>query len=176
MPMLLQGDKCRLRAVEPQDIDFIHRQENNPAVWEVSGTVAPFSRYAVENFVAEQQAGIYSTRQLRLMIESLADRRTVGMVDLFEFDPLNLRAGVGILICEPADRRQGYAAEAVELLCGYARETLHLHQLWCGVEAGNRASLALFRRAGFVRTGRRRDWRLTRDGWRDEIELSRILD
>ena len=172
--MLLRGDRCRLRAVEPQDIDYIHRQENNPDVWEVSGTVAPYSRYTVENFVAEQQAGIYSTRQLRLMIETVADVRTVGMVDLFDFDPVNLRAGVGVLVCGP-ERRQGYAAEALGLLCEYARDVLRLHQLWCGVGADNRASLALFDSAGFLRTGRRRDWRMTAGGWCDEIEFSKIL-
>ena len=174
--MLLHGTVCRLRAVEPQDIDYIHRAENDPAVWDVSGTVAPYSRYSVENFVAEQQAGIYATHQLRMMIERTDDSRTVGMADLYDFDPVNLRAGVGILICDAADRRRGYAAEALLLLCDYAREVLRLHQLWCGVDAANRASLSLFRRAGFVRTGRRRDWRLTAGGWRDEIEMQKILE
>ena len=173
--MLLSGDKCRLRAVEPQDVDYILRHENDPSVWEVSGTVAPYSRYSIGNFVAEQQAGIYATHQLRLMIETADDGRRVGMADLYEFDPLNLRAGVGILICDSADRRQGYAAEALRLLCDYAREVLRLHQLWCGVDAGNRASLSLFRGAGFVRTGRRKEWRLAADGWHDEIEFSKIL-
>ena len=74
--MLLQGAECRLRAVEEQDIDYIHRAENDPSVWEVSGTVAPYSRYSVGNFVAEQQAGIYATHQLRLMIERTADGRS----------------------------------------------------------------------------------------------------
>ena len=173
--MLLEGVKCRLRAVEPQDVDYICRQENNPDVWDVSGTLAPYSCYAIETFVAGQQAGIYATRQLRLMIERMADGGRVGMADLYDFDPVNLRAGVGILICDPSDRRQGYGAEALSLLCDYAREVLRLHQLWCGVDDNNRASLALFRRAGFVRTGRRRDWRMTAEGWRDEIEFQKIL-
>ena len=173
--MFLCGEKCRLRAVEQHDIDYIHRQENDPSVWEVSGTVAPYSRYSIENFVAEQQAGIYATHQLRLMIETVADGRRVGMADLFDFDAANLRAGVGILVCDAADRRRGYASEALGLLCDYAREVLRLHQLWCGVDASNRASLALFRRAGFVRTGRRKEWRLAADGWHDEIEFSKIL-
>ena len=174
--MLLQGAECRLRAVEEQDIDYIHRAENDPSVWEVSGTVAPYSRYSVGNFVAEQQAGIYATHQLRLMIERTADGRRVGMVDLYDFDPVHLRAGVGILICDAADRRRGYGAEALRLLCDYAHTVLRLHQLWCGVDATNRASLALFRRAGFLRTGRRRDWRLTADGWHDEIDMQKILE
>ena len=173
--MLLQGAKCRLRAVEPHDVDYIHRQENDPSVWAVSGTMAPYSRYSIENFVAEQQAGIYATHQLRLMIETIAEGRRLGMVDLFDFDAVNLRAGVGVLICDQSDRRQGYAFEALSLLCEYARLTLRLHQLWCGVGADNRASLSLFRRAGFVRTGRRRDWLLTAEGWRDEIEFQKIL-
>ena len=109
------------------------------------------------------------------MIETTAGARRVGMVDLFEFDPVNLRAGVGILICDPSDRRQGYGAEALSLLCEYARRTLRLHQLWCGVDVRNDASLALFARAGFERTGCRRDWRMTADGWHDEIELQKIL-
>ena len=173
--MLLCGAKCRLRAVEPQDIDYIHRQENDPSVWAVSGTTAPYSRYSIENFVAEQQAGIYATHQLRLMIETVADGRRVGMADLFEFDAVNLRAGVGILVCDPSDCRQGYAAEALHLLCDYAREVLRLHQLWCGVRADNVASLALFRSAGFVRTGCRRDWCLTAEGWCDQIDFQKIL-
>ena len=174
--MLLEGARCRLRAVEEHDIDYIQRAENDPSVWEVSGTVAPYSRYSIGNFVAEQQAGIYATHQLRLMIERTDDGRRVGMVDLFDFDPVNLRAGVGILICDAADRRRGYASEALGLLCDYARTVLRLHQLWCGVDATNRASLALFRRAGFRRTGRRRDWRLTSGGWHDEMEMQKILE
>ena len=173
--MLLRGDKCRLRAVELQDVDYIQKEENNPEVWAVSGTVAPVSRYAVENFVAEQQAGIYAANRLRLMIETTADGRRVGMVDLFDFDPLNLRAGVGILICDAADRRRGYAAEALRLLGDYARDVLRLHQLWCGVDATNAASAALFESAGYRRTGVRREWLLTAEGWHDEIEFSKIL-
>jgi len=66
---------------------------------------------------------------------------------------VNLRAGVGILIHDTAQRGKGYAADAVETVCSYARDMLHLHQLWCSVEAGNAASLALFRHAGFSETG-----------------------
>ena len=172
--MLLTGGKCRLRAVEQRDTESIYAWENDPRVWEVSGTSAPYSRYAIEHFIAEQQAGIYATHQLRLMIET-SDGRSIGMIDLFEFDPVNLRAGTGVLIADEKDRRKGYASEAVTLLCEYARKVLRLHQLWCGVGAANEASLALFRKAGFEQTGRRREWLMTDTGWQDQIEFQKIL-
>lgn len=102
--------------------------------------------------------------------------RTAGCIDLFEYDPLNRRAGIGILIYGAENRRKGYAREALGILCRYAREQLRLHQLWCTVGAGNAASLALFRQAGFVETGVRRDWLWSPEGFRDEILLQKILD
>ena len=102
--------------------------------------------------------------------------RTVGAVDLFEYDPLNRRAGIGILIYGAENRRKGYAREALGILCRYAREQLRLHQLWCTVGAGNAASLALFRQAGFVETGVRRDWLWSPEGFLDELLFQKILD
>ncbi|MFR4235451.1 MAG: GNAT family N-acetyltransferase [Alistipes onderdonkii] len=90
-------------------------------------------------------------------------------------DPVNLRAGVGILIHDTAQRGKGYAADAVETVCSYARDMLHLHQLWCSVEAGNAASLALFRHAGFSETGIRKEWLRLADGFHDEVFLQKIL-
>ena len=43
--MILEGRVVRLRAVEPEDVEAMYRWENDPAVWRVSGTLAPFSRH-----------------------------------------------------------------------------------------------------------------------------------
>lgn len=102
--------------------------------------------------------------------------RTVGTVDLFEYDPLNGRAGLGILIYGMQDRRQGYARDAVETLCTYARTRLRMHQLWCCVGADNEASLQLFRDAGFRETGTKSDWLWTPEGYRDEIMFQKLLE
>ena len=34
----------QLRALEPEDIDFLYQLENDQTLWEVSETQAPFSR------------------------------------------------------------------------------------------------------------------------------------
>lgn len=103
------------------------------------------------------------------------DGRAVGLVDLFEFEPVDLRAGIGILIHGAGDRGRGFASDALDVLCRYARQVLGLHQLWCSVAPDNAASLTLFRRAGFVECGRKREWRRTPDGWADELLLQKIF-
>lgn len=172
--MTLEGKLVRLRALEPEDIELLYTWENDPSVWGVSGTLAPFSRHTLQRFLDEQRFDIYATRQQRLVIETL-EGHAVGLLDLFEFDPADLRAGVGILIHATADRRQGYASDALQLLDSYAREVLGLHQLWCNVGTDNAASQALYHRAGYVVCGHKREWRRTAEGWCDELLLQKIL-
>lgn len=173
--MNLEGRLIRLRALEPADIDLLYAWENDQEVWAVSGTVAPFSRNMLSKFIEQQQFDIYQTRQLRLIIEN-HEGRAVGAIDLFEFDPQHLRAGIGILIHDSGQRRKGYASDALETLISYARSILGLHQLWCNVGVENRASRALFRKAGFVEAGLKREWNKTPEGFSDELLLQRLLD
>ena len=49
--------------------------------------------------------------------------------------------------------RQGYMTEALELMLRRAFVQLKLHRLEANIQPGNRASLALVRRAGFTREG-----------------------
>ncbi len=180
--MNIEGTVCRLRALECDDLDAMYGWENDTGVWRASGTTAPFSRHMLSRLIEEQKFDIYATRQMRLVIEAMEAPgspaanagKAVGAVDLFEFDPQNLRAGVGILVAADC-RRRGYAADALAAVGRYAAATLHLHQLWCGVAADNEASLRLFESAGYERCGRRRDWLLTPEGWIDEIMMQKVL-
>lgn len=172
----LEGELIRLRAMEPQDIEPMYRWENDPSIWQVSGTTAPFSRHALERFVEEQRFDIFQTRQQRLIIETVAEGRIVGAIDLFELDTLNARAGIGILIYPSDARGKGYASDAIATICRYTSNVLRLHQLWCNVGTTNKASLALFRNNGFTEIGIKRDWQWTPDGYEDEILFQRILD
>lgn len=172
--MHLEGELICLRAVEPEDIELMYRWENDCTVWEVSGTLVPFSRHTLRRFLDEQQFDITQTGQQRLIIEN-KEGRAVGAVDLFGFDPMNERAGIGILIADEEDRRRGYARDAIRTLCRYGREVLGLHQLWCNVAASNIASRSLFYACGFEEIGTKRDWLRRFDGWEDEVTLQKIL-
>ncbi|GAA4348648.1 GNAT family N-acetyltransferase [Hymenobacter saemangeumensis] len=163
-----------LRALEPDDLEFLFQLENDPSIWGVSDTLAPVSRHALREYLAHSSADFYVVRQLRLVISTENDGRTVGVVDLFDFDPLHQRAGVGITILG-TERRRGYALQALELLKQYARTTLRLHQLYATVGADNGPSMSLFRTAGFRRVGLRLQWLRLASGWQDAVEFQVLL-
>ena len=173
---LLSGKNLRLRAPEPDDIDMLYAWENDTSVWRVSNTFTPFSRFQIEEFVMNARQDIFAARQLRLMIdlhESRPEPITIGSIDLFDFDPFHLRAGVGILIREEF-RNQGFARETLEILIRYAFTLLQLHQLYCNVSAGNKPSCALFESLGFTSCGVKKEWINEGEKWQDEITFQLI--
>jgi len=164
------GPNLLLRAPELADIDIIFRWENDTRIWHLGNTLAPYSRFAIEQFVLNTDNDIFASKQLRLMIDwhsSISESTTIGSIDLYDFDPFNKRAGIGILIDEPF-RRKGFALEALNLLIEYCFTTLNLHQLYCNIEQSNKESINLFAKAGFIACGSKKEW-LFRDGqWTDE--------
>lgn len=171
---MLSSDLIFLRPLEADDLDFLYALENDPGVWGVSDTLAPVSRHTLRQYLDSAAADFFEVRQLRLVVCAAATGAAVGTLDVFGFEPLHQRAGVGITVLA-AHRRRGYARAALALLLPYARQVLRLHQLHCTVAADNAASLQLFRAAGFRRVGVRREWLRTASGWQDAVEMQCVL-
>ncbi len=170
----LQSDRIILRAPEPDDLDIMTQWENDTRLWRIGSTVAPYSRHCLKKYIENYCGDIFSDQQLRLMVTDITTGATVGAVDLYEFDPLNLRAAVGIVISE-SERRQGYGKETLTLTTDYCRRCLGLHQLYCLVPEDNDISLALFRSVGFNITGRLRSWLREGRTYRDVFTLQLLL-
>lgn len=171
---MIKSDNIYFRAVEPADIDQIFDWENDTETWHLSNTVIPFSRFDLEQYVLNADKDIFAAKQLRLMISLTETNETIGCVDLFEFEPLHHRAGIGIII-NKAKRNKGFASESLDLLEKYCKETLNLHQLYCNIEAINKNSLSVFKKNGFTECGIKKDWNLRDGKWVDEHILQKIL-
>ncbi|WP_136481435.1 GNAT family N-acetyltransferase [Cognatitamlana onchidii] len=163
----LKGERIYLRALEPEDLDFIHDIENDESIWELSCTQTPYSKYLIEQYLENACKDIYEVKQLRLVISDY-ENKPLGLIDLFDFDFKNKRAGVGILIKESNDRQMGYGKEALQLLINYSFSHLDLHQLYCNISANNDASIKLFLGQGFKKIGLKNDWIYTNGSFRDE--------
>lgn len=170
---VLNGKQIYLRALEPEDLDFIFAIENNEEFWELSNTQTPYSRYLLKQYLENSHKDIFEVKQLRLVISNY-DKKAVGLIDLFDFDVKNKRAGVGILVNEPEDRQQGIGSEALKLLIDYSFKTLNLHQLYCNIAEDNQASINLFASQGFHTVGLKNDWSFANGRFQNEFLLQLI--
>lgn len=171
---ILHSERLILRAPEPEDLEVMYHMENLPEMWEVSNVTVPYSRYVLRQYIENCRNNIYADGELRLMIQLADTKDVIGTVDLIDFVPLHGRAEVGIAILENY-RRQGYAREALELLCQYAFVQLHMHQLYAYVAADNKLSLDLFEACGFNHKVLLPHWLSAENGYRDVYLLQRII-
>lgn len=168
---LLKDNNIQLRALEPSDLDWLFSVENNEAFWEVSNTLEPFSKSILSQYIANAHLDIYTTKQLRLVIDY--KETAIGLVDLFDFDPQHHRAGIGILIL-PEYQSNGFARQALELVINYAFKQLELHQIYANITTDNSKSISLFQHQNFEIIGIKKDWIFTNSQYKDEYILQLI--
>lgn len=170
--MFIKNDRIALRCAEPTDAQLIYRWENDREVWRVSGTYVPYTRFQIEQFLLSNN-DLFSQKQLRLMIVRCEDASPIGCLDLYDYDPINERVSIGILIDKPF-RRQGHAQAALALCLDYVFHDLMLHQAHSVIDELNVESRHLFEKQGFVLCGRRKEWIKTAEGFLDELEYQRV--
>lgn len=166
----LYNDRLRLRALEPEDINVLYSWENKSEWWKYGSTRAPYSRYLLKQYILESHKDIYETKQLRLIIELNENKERIGIVDLFDFDPYNKKAEIGILI-DPNYHKNGFGATAIELLKEYCFSFLKMHQLYTFVAADNDRSRSLFIKCGFNAAATLKDWISFEDSFSDVIVM-----
>lgn len=171
----LKGEHIYLRALEPEDLDFIHEIENNQNIWEISNTITPYSKFLIKQYLEQAHKDIFEVKQLRLVICNY-DAIALGMIDLFDFDFKNRRAGVGILIKDSEQRQKGYGNEALKLLINYCKSNLDMHQLFCNISEENTLSLKLFKQKGFEIIGLKKDWNYVNGSYKNEYLLQILLN
>jgi diamine N-acetyltransferase len=143
--------------MEPEDLDLLYKWENDTSIWRYGNTLAPYSRFSLKTYLADARQDIFQSRQLRLMIVQKAGNLTVGTIDLYDFDPVNCRAGIGILIDEN-HRRKGLGLEALNRIKEYAFRFLLLKQIYAFVPIHNEPSVRLFAQGGYVTSGKLTAW------------------
>lgn len=166
--LTLKGESVYLRALEPNDLEFLYEVENNESIWEVSNTQTPYSRFLIKQYLKNAHQDIYEAKQLRLAICKDHNFPAIGLIDLFDFDPKNNRAGVGIMIQNQQDRNSGIGSEALGLLIRYAFRKLNLHQLYANINPENKPSVSLFTTFGFEEIGTKKQWNLVEGKYKDE--------
>jgi len=152
----LKGNLVSLRALEPSDLEFLYSIENEESFWLESGVQKPYSKHVLQQYIQNSHLDIYEIKQLRFVIEN-KQKEVVGLVDLFDFNPQHLRAGVGIII-QPNFQKNGYAFEALKLMENYAFTHLSLVQIYANIVVDNSKSVSLFKKLKYQKVGVRKNW------------------
>lgn len=164
----------RLRAMEPEDLDFLYAMENDKEVWDVGCTNVPYSRYVLHDYIANASNDIYADGQVRMVMEDRSGNR-VGLVDVFNFDASNRRAEVSVVVMTEY-RGRGLARDAVRQVCHYALRTLHLHQLYAIIATDNVASQQLFSETGFTGRNVLKEWLFDGMTYKDAIVMQNFFE
>ncbi|MDA8657661.1 GNAT family protein [Flavobacteriaceae bacterium] len=169
----MKSDSVFLRALEPSDIEILFQLENNSLYWKYSNRTEPFSKALLENYIAQQSQDIFEVKQKRFVLAS-SSKETLGFVDLFDFEPIHRRAGVGILIKE-GKQGNGFGKTALNLLATYAQKHLHIHCLYTNIALENKPSIRVFEACGYQQVGLKKAWNFYEDQFHDEYLYQKLF-
>lgn len=170
---MIENDKIKLRALEPEDLECLYVWENNPLLWAVGNSRQPYSKYNLKQYILKSDLDIYENKQLRLMIIDKSVNITVGTVDLFDFDIHNSRIALGLFIDENSQGK-GLATEALHLTENYVFNFLKINQLYCHIAETNIASRNMFEKEGYENRTILKNWIKTIDGFENIIVFQRF--
>lgn len=156
-----------LRKIEPSDLPFLYQWENDASVWADGSNHNPLSQQDLRAYIESTTGDIYRDGQLRLIIEEANSQQptakvTCGCIDLFDFDPRNRRAALGMYIA-PEFRGKGVGKQALQALEQYAFGHLNLRVLYAVIATNNIPCSALYRDAGYTPSSPLKGWILESD-------------
>lgn len=156
----------RLRKIEPADLPFLYQWENDALAWTDGSNHNPLSQQDLRDYIASTSGDIYRDGQLRMIIEEVNESslavHTIGCIDLFDFDPRNRRAAMGLYITP--DARGRHAAElALRQMEKYAFSFLHLRLLYAVIRVGNEACSNLYRKLNYQPSSPLHAWTIEGD-------------
>ena len=154
----LIGEKCYLSPCSVEDAEKWAEWDNDLEVGLPLGDEA-YTLYPLEKMkeilddVIKHQSKIFS----------IIDRATdelIGRCLLFNINPVDRNAMLGIVIGEKAYWGQGYGQEAIRLLLDFGFNLLNLNNIMLGTFEFNQRALACYQKVGFKEIGRRRQARI----------------
>lgn len=106
--------------------------------------------------------------------DGLAGQRVIGVANLSQIVRGAFQSAVLGYSLDEEMVGKGYMSEALERLCRYAFEDLHLHRVMAAYRPENARSAAVLDRLGFEKEGFARDYLFIDGAWRDHVLTSLV--
>lgn len=115
-----------------------------------------------------------SSGQLKLYAFT-SQEEPVGCVELYDYDPVNRRAAVGIVVSNEY-RHRGYGQAMLVALTQFCKANSSLHQVYADIAAVNETSIHIFQKAGYSCCATMHDWVIRADHYVDTLRYQLILE
>jgi len=172
---MLRGETVGLRAREAADVAVLHAELYEDVAEHCRSDSRPWVPIAATSEKSPYAPGEASDRAICFSVVRLSDDALVGEALLWQLDPHNRMAHIGIAL-RPGLRGQGLGRDAVAVLCHYGFVVRGLNRLQIDTLADNGAMITVAERLGF-----RREALLRRSAWVsgafvDEVLLGLLAD
>jgi [ribosomal protein S5]-alanine N-acetyltransferase len=173
---MLTGEKVKLRPIEEDDVKEVFRWQNDP---ESSGDYEnprPVSWLEFQEWKKQQAEDRASGKDKSgsFIIETRGDRKiSVGMIS-YRYPARFAESSIeiGYEIAKPAERKKGYASEAVKLMVDYLYLTKNVNRIQAHAITENMGSVKALEKNGFQREGVIREFHFSRGKFRDYYSFS----
>lgn len=158
--------EIRLRALERDDLKFVHDINNNRRV------MSYWFEEPYESFVELEDLyikHIHDQSERRFIAETDTGER-IGLVELVEITYIHRRAEFQIVIA-PAYQGRGYGSIVTRQATDYAFRVLNLHKLYLVVATDNARAIDIYKRCGFQEEGHLRQEFFTDGVYKDALRM-----
>lgn len=167
---LSDGD-LYLRRCEKEDAPLIYMLENDPILEHSNTLIEPLSHFQARQVASVGDSELLSNGFLLLIPEirfkgSQYRPKALGLVQLYNFDFVNRRAAIGIVL-RPECHGKGYGSRILAMMLSYAFKALSLHQVYAEIYPSNVIALHCFKRLGFEIIAQLPEWYKTDEGYED---------
>ncbi|WP_077328354.1 GNAT family N-acetyltransferase [Virgibacillus siamensis] len=156
----------QLRPVEKNDLEFLHKLNNNPDVMKFWFEEPYLSMEKLKNMYEKS----LDNTEHRQFILSLLDEN-IGYVGLFSIDDRHRNAEFGIMI-DPSHQGNGYAGKATKLALEYGFNQLNLHKIYLYAAKKNEKAIHIYGKIGFQIEGEMKEHFFVNGSYHDAVVMS----
>lgn len=171
--MLIETKRLTLRAVEPEDAEFLASLFNEAGASDPDAPrelIYPVSEEAEMAWISSlpRRSG-----DAQMIIEKRKGGAALGIVSVDEMDWRNASARLRIRITRES-WENGFGAEAIGATVAFLFDRMNFRRVWLRVDEGNSRAIRCFEQCGFVLEGVMREDHVRDGGWRNSLLMSKL--
>ena len=169
---MITGIKTSLRAVELEDAETYYLWINDPETNLWRGLYYPTSLSEARSWIQNNQ---HTKDQLTLGVLD-SEKKIIGFIGLRQICSRSRRAEIWIYIGDKTKWNQGYATNAMHILCNYAFQEMNLYRVWLECDPEHIPAIKCYEKIGFHKEGLLRKAYYRRGKFRDTCLMGLLRD